>query len=158
MRGDDLAYHRQRPREDRDAGFATRRRKGKRVGFPCRVLDSELPFDILALHPLPMAVAYFAQTVARGRFEPALARDDPRGLQRARERAGIDGRDALTGQSLAQARRLPSALFRQLGARRTGEAVFLRGCRRTVTNEKQASDRWLGHELLLPRHIDDTSG
>lgn len=136
MRRNDVAYHRQRAGEDRDSGFSARRGERKRIGFPHRILRTKLPLDVVPLHPLPVAVADLPQPVAGHRFEAAMARDDASSLYRARERAGIHGGDVLRRQTLTQARSLPSALLRELGAGRSGEAILLRRRRRTVPYEE----------------------
>jgi len=143
---DDLADDRQRPREHRDAGFATRRCEGERILFPRGVLVAELSLDFGTREALPAAMADLGQAIARDRREAERLADDLRRLDRPRQRTAVDGRHRVVTQALAELGRLPTALLGQVHADRPGEAVLRRQLRRAVAHQEQPG---VGHGLDL---------
>ena len=76
---DDLADHRQRAGQHRDAGLAALGREGERVLLPGGVLLRQALLDLAAGQPLPAAVADLAQAVAMDRVvRRAAAPEMPR--------------------------------------------------------------------------------
>ena len=61
--------------------------------------------------------------VRDGDFDPLLGRNRLRSLERATERAGVDGVDALDGQVLGKAASLVMPVLCELGVRGTSEAL-----------------------------------
>ena len=57
--------------------------------------------DVVVAHALELTEVELAEAVAGDRLEPVRRRDRPRGLERARERARVDGRESWSRSALA---------------------------------------------------------
>ena len=99
---------------------------GKRVSTSWRVSPSQRPW-LISRRP--------SRSIGCEAVRPP---DDRGGLERARERAGVDGGDRFVREPLGEARRLPAPLVGQIDADRAGEAVLGGQLRGAVADQEQA--------------------
>jgi hypothetical protein len=121
---DDAQQRRQRARGDRQAAFAVHRRKAVRVVLVPRILLGELALDVGARLSLPPPVPDLAQALVRPHLDVMRLRDQPRGVHRPLERAGVRHADRLAGQPRAEAAGLIASGLGEEDVDGAGEAVF----------------------------------